>query len=107
MSIKIALIGAGSGTFSLNLIRDMCLSKYLDGSTLCMMDINEEKLNTAYKFCSRFAKEIGIYGSAYTNTMMVDLGETLYFAAGSDRNIKLTSKDDLALFRAYLRMEND
>jgi len=60
MSIKIALIGAGSGTFSLNLIRDMCLSKYLDGSTLCMMDINEEKLNTAYKFCSRFAKEIGI-----------------------------------------------
>ena len=54
-----------------------------------------------------FAEGIGIYGSAYTNTMMVDLGETLYFAAGSDKNIKLTSKDDLELFKAYLRMENE
>ena len=54
-----------------------------------------------------FAEEIGIYGSAYTNTMMVDLGETLYFAAGSDKNIKLTSKDDLELFKAYLRMEGE
>ena len=54
-----------------------------------------------------FAENIGITGSAYTNTMMVDLGETLYFAAGSDKNIKLTSRDDLELFKAYLRMEND
>lgn len=54
-----------------------------------------------------FAEQIGIYGSAYTNTMMVDLGETLFFAAGSDKNIKLTSKDDLELFKAYLRMERE
>lgn len=54
-----------------------------------------------------FAEKIGIYGSSYTNTMMVDLGETLYFAAGSDKNIKLTSKDDLELFKAYLKMEHD
>lgn len=54
-----------------------------------------------------FAEQIGIYGSAYTNTMMVDLGETLFFAAGSDKNIKLTSKDDLELFKAYLRMEKE
>ena len=40
-------------------------------------------------------------------TMMVDLGETLFFAAGSDKNIKLTSKDDLELFKAYLKMEHD
>ena len=54
-----------------------------------------------------FEEKIGIYGSAYTNTMMVDLGETLYFAAGSDKNIKLTNKDDLELFKAYLRMEGE
>jgi len=59
----------------------------------------------AYK--RAFAEQIGIFGSAYTNTMMVDLGETLYFAAGSDKNIKLTSKDDLELFKAYLRMEGE
>jgi 2-C-methyl-D-erythritol 4-phosphate cytidylyltransferase len=54
-----------------------------------------------------FAEGIGIYGASYTNTMMVDLGYTLYFAAGSDKNIKLTTKDDLALFKAYLRMERE
>ena len=54
-----------------------------------------------------FAEEIGIYGSSYTNTMMVDLGEKLYFAAGSDKNIKLTSKEDLDIFKAYLRMERE
>ncbi len=59
------------------------------------------KLLSAYR--RAFAEEIGIYGSAYTNTMMVELGERLHFAAGSDKNIKLTTKDDLELFKAYLR----
>ncbi len=59
------------------------------------------------KYREAFEKEIGIYGSAYTNTMMVELGVTLHFAAGSDKNIKLTTKDDLELFKAYLKMEKD
>lgn len=46
-----------------------------------------------------------IHGSAYTNTMMVELGERLYFAAGSDKNMKLTTKDDLEMFKAYLKAE--
>ena len=54
-----------------------------------------------------FEKEIGIYGSAYTNTMMVELGETLHFAAGSDKNIKLTTKDDLEMFKGYLKKDKD
>lgn len=54
-----------------------------------------------------FEKAIGIYGSSYTNTMMVDLGENLYFAAGSDRNIKLTTKDDLEMFKGYLKSKNE
>lgn len=52
------------------------------------------------KYHEAFEKEIGIYGSSYTNTMMVELGVTLHFAAGSDKNIKLTTKDDLELFKA-------
>ncbi len=54
-----------------------------------------------------FEEEIGIYGSSYTNTMMVELGERLYFAAGSDKNIKLTTKDDLEMFKAYLKSDKD
>lgn len=63
------------------------------------------KLDRAYH--EAFEKEIGIYGSSYTNTMMVELGERLYFAAGSDKNIKLTTKDDLEMFKAYLKSDKD
>ena len=59
------------------------------------------------KYHEAFEKRIGIYGSASTNTMMVDLGVTLHFAAGSDKNIKLTTKDDLEMFKAYLKADPD
>lgn len=51
--------------------------------------------------------EVGLQSSAYTNTLMSDLGERLYFAAGSDRNIKLTTKSDLEFFKCYVKMEKD
>lgn len=63
--------------------------------------------NLDRRYHEAFEKEIGIYGSSYTNTMMVDLGERLYFAAGSDRNIKLTTKGDLELFKSYLTSDKD
>ncbi len=63
------------------------------------------KLLWAYR--KAFTEKIGIYGSHYTNTMMAELGERLYFAAGSDKNIKLTTKDDLELFKAYLKSNMD
>lgn len=59
------------------------------------------------KYKEAFEKEIGIYGSNYTNTMMVQLGVRLHFAAGSDKNIKLTTKDDLELFKGYLARDKD
>lgn len=54
------------------------------------------------KYHEAFEKEIGINGSHYTNTMMVELGVRLHFAAGSDKNIKLTTPDDLEIFKGYL-----
>lgn len=63
------------------------------------------KLSKAYH--EAYEKEIGIYGSSYANTMMVELGERLYFAKGSDKNIKLTTKDDLELFKAYIKSDRD
>ena len=63
------------------------------------------KLDKAYH--TAFEKKIGIYGSSYTNTMMVELGERLYFAAGSDKNIKLTTQEDLEIFKAYIKSEQN
>jgi 2-C-methyl-D-erythritol 4-phosphate cytidylyltransferase len=62
-------------------------------------------LDAAYH--EAFEREVGIYGSHYTNTMMVELGHTLHCAAGSDKNIKLTTKDDLEMFKAYLHQDED
>lgn len=64
-------------------------------------DLLDSKYHEAYE------KQIGIFGSAYTNTMMVDLGVKLYFAAGSERNIKLTTKDNLEMFKAYLKLDKE
>lgn len=79
--------------------------KYIDRNTLRRVGTPQAykygMLRDAYN--EAIAKNIGMTDSSYTNTMMVDLGHTLHFAAGSDKNIKLTNTDDLALFKAYLR----
>lgn len=87
----------------------MTTNKYIPRETLRRVstpqayrfDLLDEKYHEA------FEKEIGIHGSSYTNTMMVELGVTLHFAAGSDKNIKLTTKDDLELFKAYLKADKN
>lgn len=52
-----------------------------------------------------FAENKGVGGSSYTNTMMTDYGIRLYFAQGSDRNLKLTTREDLEIFEACLKMK--
>lgn len=88
---------------------DISTTKYIPRETLRRVSTPQAykfgKLKWAYN--QAFEKEIGIYGSSYTNTMMVELGEKLYFAAGSDKNIKLTTKDDLEMFKAYIKLEKD
>ena len=64
-----------------------------------------EKLLWAYE--KAFAQGIGIQGATYANTLMTDLGERLYFAAGSEKNIKLTTRDDFELFKNNMKMEKD
>lgn len=49
----------------------------------------------------------GIKGEVYINTLMLRLGEKLYFSYGSEKNIKVTTVDDLELFKALLKMERE
>lgn len=51
-----------------------------------------------------FSKGIGTDYNAYANTMMADLGHTLYFSAGSSKNIKITTEEDIEIFRALLNI---
>ena len=59
MPIKISLIGAGSAVFSLNLMRDLCLTPNLYGSTINFMDIDKARLDAIHGLCQRYAKEVG------------------------------------------------
>ena len=59
MPPKITIIGAGSAVFSLGLIRDLCLTPGLQGSTVCLMDIDQERLDAIHALCRRYAEEVG------------------------------------------------
>jgi len=48
------------------------------------------------------AKKRGITNSIATCTLMIELGEKVYFSAGSEKNIKLTTTDDIEIFKALL-----
>jgi len=59
MSLNIAVIGAGSAVFSVDLVRDLCLAKRLAGSTVRLMDIDPGRLDAVHGLCTRYAAETG------------------------------------------------
>ena len=50
----------------------------------------------------RRALEKGITNSVASCTLMIEMGEDVYFSAGSEKNIKLTTVDDIDIFKALL-----
>lgn len=56
------------------------------------------------KICDlhRRALEKGITNSVASCTLMIEMGEQVYFSAGSEKNIKLTTLDDIDIFKALL-----
>ena len=55
----------------------------------------------------REAKQKGISNSATTCTLMASLGKTVFFSKGSSLNFKLTTPEDLELFKAILQTQVD
>jgi len=54
----------------------------------------------------RRALELGITNSIASCSMMVELGETIHFSIGAETNIKLTTPDDLKIFKALLALRD-
>lgn len=50
----------------------------------------------------RRALEAGITNSVASCTLMVELGKQVYFSLGSEKNIKLTTVEDIDIFKALL-----
>lgn len=49
----------------------------------------------------------GITNTVAMVTLLTDLGKTAYFSPGSEKNIKLTTPDDIEIFKALLKSERD
>jgi alpha-galactosidase len=58
-SVKIGVIGAGSGVFSLGLVKDLCLNDNLRESTVTFMDLNADRLTIVERLAWRYAEEFG------------------------------------------------
>lgn len=52
----------------------------------------------------RAALEKGITNSVASCTLMIEMGETVHFSLGSETNIKLTTPEDLKIFRSLLML---
>lgn len=52
------------------------------------------------------ALEAGITNSIASCTLMVEMGRQVYFADGSEKNIKLTTTDDLEIFKSLLKQKH-
>ena len=51
------------------------------------------------------AKELGITNSVASCTLMIELGKEIYFSVGSEKNLKITTQDDIDIFKALLKQE--
>ena len=57
--VRLTVIGAGSATFSLGLVKDICLTASLNGSHIVFEDIDAARLDVVVKLARRYAAELG------------------------------------------------
>ena len=57
--VKVTVIGAGSATFSLGLVKDLCLTENLAGSRVAFMDIDPNRLDMIHRLAERYVAELG------------------------------------------------
>jgi len=100
MSMKIAMIGAGSVVFCKTLLSDIMATPALAGSEFALMDLNEEKLRRMETFAKQMLKDNNVPGKVTATldrqqavkdadfvVIMIDIGGVDVF--GLDYNIPL------------------
>lgn len=57
--------------------------------------------------CYEQAEEEDYHNSTFTSSLLIHCGKRVYFAKGTTSNIKITTKEDLALFEALLKVPEE
>lgn len=79
-------------------------STWIDRDTIaCMNSPHAFRYQYVYDLYQK-AVETGVINEVepHTTTLMYQMGQTIYFSYGSQMNIKITTKEDLELFEAYV-----
>ena len=53
------------------------------------------------------AAERGITNATTASSLLIELGETIYFSMGSEKNLKITTVDDLEIFKALCKVKKE
>ena len=90
---------------------------YTEDRVSGIKDINRERIMLtaspqAYKYslalrCYEQAERENRHDFTFTSSLFIHCGERIYFAKGTTSNIKITQKEDLALFSALLTIPED
>lgn len=64
------------------------------------------KYSTALR-CYLQAEQENMHNFTFTSSLLIHCGERVYFAKGTTCNIKITTKEDLALFEALLKIPEE
>lgn len=87
-----------------------------DGKTSCVSTEREKLFRTqtphTYKlkdllWAHKEAEARGIKGTAASCMLMKELGRVTHFSKGSEENLKITTMDDLKIFKALLKTQQD
>lgn len=57
--------------------------------------------------CYEKAEEENMHNFTFTSSLLIHCGERVYFAKGTTSNIKITTKEDLALFEALMKVPEE
>ncbi len=57
--------------------------------------------------CYEQAESENLHNTTFTSSLLIHCGERVYFAKGTTNNIKITRKEDIALFKALLQIPED
>lgn len=103
--IKIAVVGAGSATFSLGLVKDLSLTPSLAGSTVHFMDIDEERLamirRLAQRYCDELGQDLRIESTTSLDTALQDADFVINTASASSHHHQRAVRDLTEKFGYY------
>lgn len=103
--IKIAVVGAGSATFSLGLVKDLSLTPSLAGSMVHFMDIDSDRLamihRLAQRYCSELGQDLQIDSTGDLHTALQDADFVINTASASSHHHQRAVRELTAKFGYY------